>query len=107
MRTKAVRVKELLSRKDGASNFELSKISLRYGAIIHNLRKEGYVIIDKRINNQGLWRYKLQPTVCKHAYTINNGEVCANCGAELVDKVEKSEEEARLNQQSFDLFNSG
>ena len=46
----------LISRKEGASNFELNKIMFRYGAVIHNLRKDGYHI-DTICIKRGLYRY--------------------------------------------------
>lgn len=109
MKTKAERIKDLLSRPEGASNKELSSISLRYGATIFNLRREGYTILDKRIGNDGLWRYKLVPKACKHPYTIDNGAKCANCHADLYDvsdelRERQAEDERSRTQQSFDLY---
>lgn len=59
MKTKKDKVLTLLSRKGGATNKELSIITLRYGARIGDLRKEKHVIDSKRIGNDGLWRYIL------------------------------------------------
>lgn len=49
--------------KNGVANHELSHISLRYGARLNDLRKQGYNIIGIRqyINGKatGTWRYWL------------------------------------------------
>lgn len=42
------RVLEMIKRPGGAFNFELSRISLRYGGTIFELRKDGHNIVTER-----------------------------------------------------------
>ena len=55
--SKAHRVLMTLKTNGKATNWELNKICFRYGAIIHDLRKEGHTIVTNRINNDGLYEY--------------------------------------------------
>lgn len=51
-------VRVLKALKGGRkSNYELSKISLRFGGIIHELRKEGFIIVTHQVNGDGLFEY--------------------------------------------------
>lgn len=61
-KTKAERVFEALKRggKEGVTNGELNKISFRYGAIIFNLRKDGYKIHTQKIGNDGLYKFYME-----------------------------------------------
>lgn len=56
--TKTARVLKLLQSKKNVTNWELNKITFRYGSCIHELRKEGHVIKTNRLNNDGLYEYK-------------------------------------------------
>lgn len=47
-KTQHGRVLEMIKRPGGAFNFELSRISLRYGGTIFELRKDGHNIITER-----------------------------------------------------------
>lgn len=58
--TQAERMLKILG--DGAwhTNTELARrVSLRYGSVVHKLRKQGYAIMVKRISD-GLYLYKMQ-----------------------------------------------
>lgn len=55
--TKTARVLKKLQTAQTVTNWELNKISFRYGSCIHDLRKEGHVIKTNRINNDGLYEY--------------------------------------------------
>lgn len=62
--TKADRVKTLLlSSKNGVSNWDLNKITFRYGAVIFKLRNEGYKIETKKVKNSGLYIYTVKGKV--------------------------------------------
>jgi len=58
--TQTGRVLELIKRnnKYGTTNFELSRVALKYSSRIDNLRKEGYNIQAVRIT-KGTWKYYL------------------------------------------------
>lgn len=56
-KSKHQRVKELFETKRSVYNYELNKIAFRYGSIIHDMRKDGHVIVTNRINNDGLVQY--------------------------------------------------
>jgi hypothetical protein len=43
------RVLRLLKAKGSVSNVDLNKICYRYGARIHELREDGYIIITNRL----------------------------------------------------------
>jgi len=47
-KTQHGRVLEMIKRPGGAFNFELSRISLRYGGTIFELRKDGHKIVTER-----------------------------------------------------------
>lgn len=47
-KTQHGRVLEMIKRPGGAFNFELSRISLRYGGTIFELRKDGHDIVTER-----------------------------------------------------------
>lgn len=47
-KTQHGRVLEMIQRPGGAFNFELSRISLRYGGTIFELRKDGHKIVTER-----------------------------------------------------------
>lgn len=57
--TKSKRVEMLLKSSGwgGASNWDLNKITFRYGAVIERLRKDGHEIITQKVNNDGLYKY--------------------------------------------------
>lgn len=55
--TKAARILKKLQIDQTVTNWELNKITFRYGSCIHDLRKEGHVIKTNRINNDGLYEY--------------------------------------------------
>lgn len=61
-RTKAERVFEKLRKagKGGVSNGELNKITFRYGAVICELRKDGYDIRTKKVGKNGLFIYYME-----------------------------------------------
>lgn len=42
------KILELIKRPGGAYNFELARVSLRYGASVHDLRRDGYNIVTER-----------------------------------------------------------
>lgn len=46
--TQEGKILHLIKRPGGAMNFELSRVSLRYGASVFNLRRDGYDIITER-----------------------------------------------------------
>lgn len=46
--TQEGRVLEMIKRKHGATNWELSHIALKYTSVISELRKEGHNIIAER-----------------------------------------------------------
>lgn len=51
----------LLHDREWHSNAELVQagVGFRYGAVIHNLRKKGYIIETKAVS-QTLWEYRLR-----------------------------------------------
>ena len=61
-KTKADRVFDALKKggKGGVTNAQLNKISFRYGAIIFNLRKDGYNIRTEKIGNNGLYKFYME-----------------------------------------------
>lgn len=48
----------LMSRREGAFNYDLNRVMFRYGAIIFNLRSEGYQITTTPVK-KGLFHYKI------------------------------------------------
>lgn len=48
-----------LARGEGLYNYQLSKLALRYGSSIRNLRKEGHVIVTVR-ETKSKFRYVLK-----------------------------------------------
>jgi len=63
-KTQHGRVLEMIKRPGGAFNFELSRISLRYGGTIFELRKDGHnIVADRQYLKNGkasnTWRYRL------------------------------------------------
>lgn len=42
----------------GVTNYTLNKIAFRYGARIHELRKQGYLISSLRVS-ESLWKFVL------------------------------------------------
>lgn len=48
----------LKTHKHGATNYQLNKITLHYGAVIHRLRKEGHNISTVRLTH-GTFKYYL------------------------------------------------
>lgn len=57
--SKTGRVLRLMREKKTVTNAELNKICFRYGAVIHNLRNEGWLIRTIRMNNDGLFVFIL------------------------------------------------
>lgn len=57
--TKADRVERALrmSGRRGVSNWNLNKITFRYGAVIYKLRDRGYEIDTIKVKNNGLYMY--------------------------------------------------
>jgi hypothetical protein len=55
--SKHMRILNLFKEKKTVKNSELNKIAFRYGAIIHDLRNEGHVIVTNQINADGLFEY--------------------------------------------------
>ena len=55
MKSQAEQILELIEKsgEDGIPNWRLSKISLQYNARIHQLRKDGYNIRNKRVYRGG------------------------------------------------------
>lgn len=49
----------LIERKQGATNRELNAIAFRYGARLKELRDQGHSIVTEKVNNDGLYLYKL------------------------------------------------
>lgn len=48
---------KLLKRKHECTNWELNQISFRYSALIHEMRKAGFIIVTNKINGDGLYTY--------------------------------------------------
>ena len=47
-----------LQKKGSATNFEMERrFHGRWHARIDEMRKDGYIIVANRINNDGLWNY--------------------------------------------------
>jgi hypothetical protein len=59
--TKFNQVKRLLIDRGflGVYNYELNPISYRYGAVIHKLRKEGYIIKTEQLSRNGLFKFTM------------------------------------------------
>lgn len=62
--TQEGRVLNMIKRKRGATNWELSKIALKYTSVISSLRKDGHNIIAERqyLKNgrpSNTWKYYL------------------------------------------------
>lgn len=56
-KSKTQRILERL-QKSPAYNYELNRIAFRYGAIIHNFRKDGYKIVTSQ-EKVGVFKYTL------------------------------------------------
>lgn len=59
--TKAKFVEQTLRQAgwNGVSNWDLNRITFRYSAVIHNLRKQGHIIDTLKINPKtGLVKYR-------------------------------------------------
>ena len=54
--TKEARILRLLKSKGRATNAELNRICFRYGARIHDLRSDGYIIVTNRLKS-GLFEF--------------------------------------------------
>ena len=50
---------DLLRDHQWHTNTELNAICYRYGGRIHELRNMGYIIDGERVDNHGLWRFRL------------------------------------------------
>lgn len=57
--TQTARILKLLKTNGSATNRELNRICFRYGARIHDLRREGWEITSVR-EKDGLWRFVLK-----------------------------------------------
>lgn len=55
---KMQRVIAMMSRKEGATNFELNKVLFRYGSYIHRLRNLGY-LIETTCLKKGFYSYRI------------------------------------------------
>lgn len=53
------RILKLLKEKGTVSNAELNKICFRYGARLHDLRRDGHIIVTNRVK-EGLYTFTLQ-----------------------------------------------
>jgi len=60
----ATKIVELLTKKGkkGATNIDLNRIAFRYGARLHELRKEGYVIKTQHIKGS-IWVFRLEKQI--------------------------------------------
>ena len=54
--TQTARILKVLKTNGQATNHELSRITPRYGARLHDLRREGHELLAERIK-EGLFRY--------------------------------------------------
>ena len=54
--TRTARILKTLKTNGSATNRELNRICYRYGARIHDLRREGHVITSVH-EKDGLWRF--------------------------------------------------
>ena len=54
--SKTAKVLRLLKEKRVVTNKELNTIAFRYGARIHELRREGHIIVSNNLGD-GLWSY--------------------------------------------------
>lgn len=54
--SKTARVLRILKNNGSATNKDLNRICFRYGARIHELRNEGWVIDSNRLEG-GLWEF--------------------------------------------------
>lgn len=57
--TQTAKILKLLKKNGGATNYELSKICLRYSARLHDLRAEGHTIISEHVKGSK-WRFILK-----------------------------------------------
>lgn len=48
----------LMSRSEGATNFQLNAVMFRYGAYIFKLRDQGYTVVTTSLG-KGLYHYKI------------------------------------------------
>lgn len=70
--TQTSRILKLLQKQGYATNAQLNLICFRYGARLHELRKEGHVIVTQHIHD-GLFRFvyrgerKQQKPVTQHS----------------------------------------
>jgi hypothetical protein len=55
--SKIARILRYLKDRGEATNRELNRISFRYGAHIHELRKEGWKIKTHQLSNDGLYKF--------------------------------------------------
>lgn len=54
--SQTTKILRLLKTQGTVSNLELNRICYRYGARIHELRNDGYLIVTKRLSN-GLFMF--------------------------------------------------
>ena len=57
--SQTARILKLLKTNGSATNRELNRICFRYGARLHDLRREGWEITSVR-EKDGLWRFVLK-----------------------------------------------
>ena len=56
--SKIARVLQKLKDERVVSNWDLNKIAFRYSALIHDLRKEGHIIITRQLNSEGAFEFE-------------------------------------------------
>ena len=85
MSTQKDKILDLLDSRGGwVSSIELNKIAFRYGAVIFDLRKEGYQISKKQVGK--VWHYRLgeQPAKEHNRVTITDqGVKLTTCNCEI------------------------
>lgn len=57
--SQTARILKLLKTNGSATNRELNRVCFRYGARLHDLRREGWDILSVR-EKDGLWRFVLR-----------------------------------------------
>ena len=55
--SQTTKILKLLKEKETVTNAELNRVCFRYGARLHELRRDGYIIVTNRINNDGLYSF--------------------------------------------------
>lgn len=80
--SQTARILRMFKERGELTNRELNLVCYRYGARIHELRREGHKIISLH-EKDSLWRFIYVSEPCEHDIHINE---CVKCGLVLEDE---------------------